>query len=68
MKKFTYFKIDKKNPMIIDFDGLRNLMIERRKAHKAYDMINCNRWQTILTQSGYGEYRNLILRECYLNT
>jgi hypothetical protein len=66
LRKFSYVKIDKRNPMLIEFQKLRRLMVLRRKAHKAFDMINCNRWQTIITQSGFGEYKNMLLRECYM--
>ena len=35
----------------------------RRKLHKLYDLIKCNKWLTILGTNGFEFHKNLILRE-----
>lgn len=48
LTKFTYIKIDKKNPLLIYNHNLRRLMVLRRKVHKLFDLIKCLKWTNIL--------------------
>lgn len=42
---------------------LRRLVVKRRIAHKMFDMIKCNAWESIISDH---QYKFLVLRETYL--
>mmetsp|Transcript_35315 Transcript_35315/g.34327 ORF Transcript_35315/g.34327 Transcript_35315/m.34327 type:complete len:228 (-) Transcript_35315:176-859(-) len=67
LSKFSYVKIDKCNPLLAYTDQLKKLMVLRRKVHKVFDLIQCNKWVTIFEVNGFQDDKNLILRDCYFS-
>lgn len=53
--------------MLLFNPNLRDLLVARRKVHKLFDLIKCNKWNSILEINELGDYKNLVLRDCYLS-
>jgi hypothetical protein len=66
LSKFQFIRIDKRNPMLVYNQQLRRTLVLRRRVHKMFDMIQCNKWRTILELGGFGDHKNLVLKDCYL--
>ena len=66
LKKYTYIKVDKQNPILNLKPDLRQLFVLRRIVHKMFDMIKCEAWETLIDTKDYRDYKYLVLRDCYL--
>ena len=55
--------IDKRNPILDLKADLRELIVKRRIVHKMFDMIKCDKWDSLISDQ---ECRFLVLRDCYL--
>ena len=41
-------------------------MVARRQLHKAFDLLKCEQFETIVEKEGFASEKNLVLKECYL--
>lgn len=75
MKLFSHIKLDSKNPMVKRDETFRKLMVERKKIHTLFDMIQCSKWNKIFEHgnlrsldsndkdTNIKDYKNLVLRD-----
>ena len=42
IKKFKFYKVDKRNPILSMKKDLRDAMVLRRKVHKLFDTLKCD--------------------------
>ena len=64
--KYRIVKIDKQNPILQIKPDLRRMLVLRRTIHKLYDMIVCEKWDSLINTGDLKEYKFLVLRDCYL--
>ena len=64
--KHNMVKIDKQNPMLIIRPDIRKLLVLRRSVHKLYDMVQTDKWESLVNTATLKEYTYLLLRDCYM--
>ena len=66
LKRHDTVLIDKRNPLLKFKPDLRRILVQRRKVHKMFDLIKCDKWELFIKKSIDKEYMFLLLRDCYL--